>query len=107
MTLRLRTRPGSAHAHRYWKTPAHDPLENSYRNPFPGNPFQSEETMATLREHLEKFHAHAAFHHDELVTSYRRMETLGKSAKSDMKSEEQGGLCECLGKIAEDHEAVR
>jgi hypothetical protein len=59
-----------------------------------------------LSEHLAGFHKHAAAHHETLAKCYGKIAGVQKSAKSEMKPDEQSSLAECLNKIAETHEAA-
>ena len=59
-----------------------------------------------LSEHLAGFHKMAAAHHDTLAKCYGKIAGVQKSAKSEMKPDEQTSLAECLNKIAETHAAA-
>jgi hypothetical protein len=102
MTLRLRTSPGSAYGHLYWRTP----------NASGDAPEETDEVrkgvnkMGKVSQHLEKVHSHLAAHHSELAACYKTVADVGKASggKSDM--EHGDALRECLRKIAAQHEAT-
>lgn len=63
--------------------------------------------MATMKEHLAGFHKHAMEHHETLHQCYKTLSAFGKSAKSEMKPDQDGAsLCDTLEEIAECHKAA-
>jgi hypothetical protein len=108
MTLRLRTSPGSAYAHLYWRTP-----NSSGDVPEEVNEVtKGANKMGKVSTHLKAFHEHSATHHDTLAKCYSKLAGFGKSAtseglevlhQSEMRGDDGEGLNACLQKIADTH----